>query len=265
MAEWWTEFFDSDYLRIYRKRDARSAGPEAALVRKVLALRRNHRVLDVCCGYGRHAILLAKAGMRVTGVDINPLFLRRARAAAKRAGVEIALIQSDVRSMELKPIFDAAVNMFTSIGYFESEEDNFQVVARAAAALKPGGRLLVDTINRDRIVRSPQWQQWMPMGRGVVVETPAFDWNKGRLNSRRILVFPDGRRRETRFSLRLYTLAEMVVMFERAGLDVTHAFGDFAGTPYTVDSPRIVIAGRKPLARRKVSTAGTMPGQAGRT
>jgi SAM-dependent methyltransferase len=125
MAEWWTEFFDADYIRIYRKRDARSAGSEAAFVRKILSLRRNQRVLDVCCGYGRHALLLAAAGMRVTGVDVNPLFLRRARAAAKRAGLDVDFIQSDVRTLELKPIFDAAVNMFTSIGYFDSEEDNF--------------------------------------------------------------------------------------------------------------------------------------------
>jgi SAM-dependent methyltransferase len=264
MAEWWTEFFDTDYLSIYRRRDRRSAAPETAFVRRVLRLRRGQSVLDVCCGYGRHALLFARAGLKVTGVDINPLFLRRARAAARREGLKVDFVHSDVREMEIGPTFDAAVNLFTSIGYFESEEDNFQVVVRAAAALKPGGRLLLDTINRDHIVRSPQWRQWMPMGRGVVVETPAFDWNRGRLNSRRIMVFPDGRRRETRFSLRLYTLAELVVMFERAGLDVTHAFGDFAGGKYTVDSPRIVIAGCRPKPRKRAHIAGTVRAKPGK-
>lgn len=251
MADWWRDFFDKDYLTIYRKRDGVSAAAEAGFIRKVLRLRAGQSILDVCCGYGRHSLLFAKMGLRVTGVDINPLFLRRARNAARREGVSLTLIESDVRSMNIDQSFHAAVNLFTSIGYFEAEEDNFQVVARAANALRPGGRLLIDTINRDHIVRSPQWRQWMPMGKGVVVETPAFDWNRGRLNSRRLLVFPDGRRKETRLSLRLYTLAELVVMFERAGLTVTHAFGDFTGGDYTVDSPRIIIAGRKEGRHRR--------------
>lgn len=245
MAEWWQEFFDEDYLAVYKDRDSERTDGEVAFVRKALRLRKGQRVLDICCGYGRHAVRFAEVGLNVTGLDRNELFLRRARRAAVKAGVTVSWVKEDVRAMNLGPTFDAAVNLFTSIGYFENEDDNFEVVRRGAAALKPGGRFMLDTINRDRIIRNPQWNQWLPMGRGVVLESPAFDWQRGRLNSKRILVFPNGKRRETRISLRLYTVAEVATMFERAGLTLTRLYGAFDGSDYGPDSPRIVMTGEK--------------------
>jgi SAM-dependent methyltransferase len=246
MAEWWEEFFDEDYLAVYKDRDTQTADREVAFVRKTLRLRRGQRVLDICCGYGRHAVRLAKSGLQVTGLDRNALFLKRARRTAKREGVKVAWVKEDVRVMDLDPSFDAAINLFTSIGYFDNEEDNYQIVARGVAALKPGGWFLLDTINRDRIIRNPQGSMWLPMGRGVVLESPAYDWQRGRMNSRRILVYPNGKRRETRISLRLYTVAEVAMMFNRAGLTVTRVFGGFDGSEYGADSPRIVMIGQKP-------------------
>jgi SAM-dependent methyltransferase len=246
MAEWWREFFDEDYLAVYRNRDTGAAPKEIQFVRRTLRLRRGQRLLDICCGYGRHAILLAKSGLRVTGIDCNKLFLNRARRQARRERADVEWIQGDVRTMDFPPVYQAALSMFTSIGYFDDEDENYQIIARGAAALRPGGKFLLDTTNRDRVIRNPQWRSWLPMGRGVVLETPAFDWQRSRLNSRRVLVYPDGRRRETRISLRLYTLAEVAGMFERAGLVVTATFGSFDRTKYDVDSPRIIMVGEKP-------------------
>jgi len=255
MAEWWQEFFDEDYLTVYRDHDTKRADKEVAFVRKALRLRKGQRILDICCGYGRHSVRFAKSGLQVTGLDRNDLFLRRAQRAAKKDGAQVSWVKTDVRQMELQPSFDAAVNLFTSIGYFEREDDNYQIVVRGAAALKPGGRFLLDTINRDRVIRNPQRCMWLPMGRGVVLESPAFDWQRGRLNSRRILVYPNGKRRETRISLRLYTVAEVASMFERAGLTVTQVYGTFDGADYDPDSPRIIMTGEK--SKRLSAQSGT--------
>jgi SAM-dependent methyltransferase len=250
MAEWWKEFFDEDYLTVYKDRDLGTAPEKVGSVRRMLRLRRGQRLLDICCGYGRHAIPLAKSGLRVTGLDCNTLFINRARRQARKEQVGVDWVLGDARTMEFPPEFQAAISMFTSIGYFDDDDENYQVIARGAAALRPGGKLLLDTINRDRLIRNPQWRMWLPMGRGVVLETPAFDWQRGRLNSRRVLVYPDGRRRETRISLRLYTLAEVAGMFERAGLVVTATYGSFNRAKYDVDSPRIIMVGEKPRKHR---------------
>ncbi|MBD3298093.1 MAG: methyltransferase domain-containing protein [candidate division Zixibacteria bacterium] len=252
MAEWWRDFFDENYLKVYRRRDTKTTDQEVAFARRILRLRKGQRALDVCCGYGRHAVRLACSGIQMTGIDQSAVLLHRAKRAARRQGVTIEWIEGDVRAMEFEPVFDAAYNVFTSIGYFDAEEDNVQVVLRSAAALKPGGRFLLDTINRDRITRNPQSQRWAPIGRGVELENSRYDWERGRLDSKRVLIMDDGSRRESVISLRLYTVAEVRAMFERAGLQITNVFGSFTATKFDPDSPRIIVVGRKPVrAQRK--------------
>ncbi len=251
MAEWWRDFFDEDYLKVYRRRDTKTTEQQVSFVRRLLRLRTGQRALDVCCGYGRHAVRLACSGIQMTGIDQSAVLLDRARRAARRQGLTVEWIEGDVRSMEFQPAFDAAYNVFTSIGYFDVEEDNVQVVLRSAAALKPGGRFLLDTINRDRITRNPQSQRWAPIGRGVELENSTYDWERGRLDSKRVLIMDDGSRHESVISLRLYTVAEVRAMFERAGLEITNVFGSFAATPFEPDSPRIIVVGRKPVRSLK--------------
>lgn len=134
MTEWWNDFFDADYIRVYERQDE-LAEPEADFVRKTLGLRRGQRVLDVCCGYGRHARPLAQAGLQVTGFDLSRYFLRKARRDARKAKLPINWVEGDVREMAFEPIFDAAINMFTSFGFFPTEEENFQLIRRSARAL----------------------------------------------------------------------------------------------------------------------------------
>lgn len=246
MTEWWQDFFDEDYLKVYRKRDAHMTDTDVAFARKVLKLRKGQRILDICSGYGRHSIRFALAGLKVTGIDQSRLFLDRSRRAAQRQKVTVEWILGDVRTMEFPPVFDAAVNLFTSIGYFDSDEENYQIVARGVQALKPGGRFLLDTINRDRIMSNPQRQRWAPVGRGVELERTTYDWERGRLNSRRVLMMPNGKKRETMISLRLYTVSELRAMYERARLEIVGLYGSTAGIPFTQDAPRIALVGRKP-------------------
>lgn len=245
MAEWWKEFFDADYLIDYHSSDMKAAPKEAAFVRKTLRLRRRQRILDECCGYGRHAILLAQSGLSVTGFDRNRFFLNKARRDAAKAGVKLTLVEGDVRAMPFESEFNAVINMFTAIGYFENDAENYQVVARAAAALKPGGQFLLDTINRDMIVRDFERTSWKEVAGGVSMETRTADWVRSRLNVKKTMIFSSGRRRRIAFSLRVYSIAEVIGMFERAGLEVTQTFGNFNGDAYKLDSSRVIVVGRK--------------------
>jgi SAM-dependent methyltransferase len=245
MAEWWKDFFDADYIKVYKNRD-QVAGAEANFVRKTLGLRRGQRVLDVCCGYGRHALPLARAGLRVTGFDQSRFFLRKAGRDARKNKLPIEWIEGDVREMEFEPIFDAAINMFTSFGFFPTEEENFQLIRRSTQALKPGGRFLLDTINRDQIIRHFQPRFWQPLGKGLLVDRREMDWRTGTMHNTRTLVYPGGRRRRQEFSLRLHTLVELTALFERAGLAVTQTLGSYDGAPYGPDTLRMIVVGRKP-------------------
>src|SRR5207245_11453866 len=111
------------------------------------------RVLDAPCGFGRHSVECARRDCETTGVDFSETELGRARRAAGEAGVSLALVCQDIRDMEFSSEFDLAVNLFSSIGYFSDDEDRL-VMDRFWRALRPGGVFILDTRNRDQLVRS---------------------------------------------------------------------------------------------------------------
>jgi len=122
VSEWYEEFFGGLYAGILGGGERESVAPgEARLIRRLLRLRRGMRVLDVPCGMGRIAIPLAEAGMAVTGIDLMPAYLRRARRLARTAGVGVRFMQGDMRDIDFHGEFDAVVNWFGSFGYFDEE------------------------------------------------------------------------------------------------------------------------------------------------
>src|SRR5262245_12083788 len=92
---------------------------QTGAIAALLAVDAGSRVLDLGCGVGRHAIELARRGCLVTGVDRTSSFLAQARERARQAGVTIDLVEADMRSFMRPRAFDAALNFFTSFGYFE--------------------------------------------------------------------------------------------------------------------------------------------------
>ena len=110
-------------------------------MKKVLALTKpsGKYVLDLCCGPGRCAIALAKAGYKVTGVDRTKYLLDRARSRARTAKAKIEWVQEDMRDFIRGDSFDLAVSMFTSFGYFDDKAQDVQVLKNIFTSLKPGG------------------------------------------------------------------------------------------------------------------------------
>ena len=118
---WYTEFFNEDYPKIYSERLSQEATErETAFVARALGLQEGDRVLDLACGHGRHAVALARRGMVVTGQDLNEDYLQMARDGAAQTGVEIESVHSDMRDIPFTDEFDAVINMFTAFGYFDA-------------------------------------------------------------------------------------------------------------------------------------------------
>ena len=127
--EWYRSFFGKEYLDIYgHLLTEENSEAEAEFVMRALDLKPGDRVLDLCCGTGRHAVPLARAGLKVTGLDLSEEYLTIARSAAYEADVEVRLVQGDMREIPFRGEFDAVVNMFTAFGYFDSEADDQRVL-----------------------------------------------------------------------------------------------------------------------------------------
>jgi SAM-dependent methyltransferase len=252
-APWFTEeggYFGPAWIFQYQPMLAREKTLEQVdFIERVLELERSARVLDVPCGFGRHAVELARRGYHVVGVDINSHFLRMAEEEAKRAGTSLTLRNEDMREATFVAEFDAVLNMFTSLGYFDDEADDVRIANRLAGALKSGGRLMIDFINRDHLVRTfrPRWERELPDGTMLISE-PEYDVVQGTCVTRRRILSKEGKNSQTLTSLRyrMYTPTELINLGKGAGLRFRHAYGDFEGGDLTMNSERTVLVFDKP-------------------
>jgi SAM-dependent methyltransferase len=248
MAQWYREFFDDLYLRVYQPLEApEQVRREVDFIVKALDLPAEAKVLDLCCGQGRHSLELARRGFQVVGVDLSEALLYAARKRAESEGLSVTFLHCDMREIDFADEFDAVINMFTSFGYLESEAEDEKVLGKVAQALKSGGKFLLDVVNRDRLVRDFQAREWHAADEGwLVLEERTFDHLSGRMETRWVCVARDGVRYERLSSVRLYTTSELRTMLERAGLKVTNLFGDYDGSPYSWDSQRLIVVSCKP-------------------
>ncbi len=207
------------------------------------------KVLDLCCGQGRHAVEMAKRGLRVVGQDLSAYLLSRAREAAEAAGVAVDLVRRDMREIVWTGEFDASVNLFTAFGYFESDAENFRVLEGVARSLKPGGRFCIEIISYPWLMRTWRTRGWMRAQDGLVcLDGRKLDWLTGTQSVERTLIEPDGTRKTLTYKLRLFAPHEIVAWLRRAGLETTGLFGDFAGAPYGLASARLFVVARKAAA-----------------
>lgn len=244
---WNEEFFRTFWPRVgpavTAHRVETNAVEDVRSLLRLLQLRRGARILDVPCGYGRHAIELARRGFRVTGVDISSELLARARRAARANRVEAEFRRGDMRRLTYRGQFDAVLNLFTSFGYFGDAAD-LRVLERFRRALRPGGWVVLHLVNREWLVRNyqPRWQ--VRMGDYIVSQKRRMDFATG-------IHIADWEARQGRrvwcgrTRMRLYACHELVRMAKQAGFSRVRFFGDLRGRPLTVDSRWLVLLARR--------------------
>jgi SAM-dependent methyltransferase len=241
--EWPVAFFDDDYLTIYRPMFSEEVTTrETEFIESALSLPAGAAVLDLACGFGRHATGMAKRGYRMAGLDFNANYLEIAATAAAETGVSVDWQQGDMRTLPFEAEFDAVYSYFTSFGYF-SDEENEAVIAGVARALRPGGRFLIDLMNRDWLLTHPTHRIWNQRENGsLLMEETTFDLVSSRVNSKQLHLTPDGAARlEKSFVLRAYTCAELTAIMRRYGIAVREVWGGIDRTPYSTESRRLVL------------------------
>jgi ubiquinone/menaquinone biosynthesis C-methylase UbiE len=243
----WDAFFSEFYLRLHASSERPAEDEEQALAGVRLAgCPDGGAVLDVPCGFGRHAVPLARAGYRVTGVDRSePLLAEARRRAPDDGGPTLTLVRADYRELPLADeTFDAALNLFSSLGYLGDEED-VRVLGEIARVLRPGGRLVVETMHRDRVVRDWRDNDWRLLGEGrLLLEQRTFDAVSGVAQTTQTIIERTGERESRSFSVRVYSATELVAMLLRAGFEEARCLGGFDGQPFGVGT-RLVVVGRR--------------------
>lgn len=245
---WYESFFGKDYLEMYEPLlpVARTTAEVNGII-ALLDLAPGARMLDVACGHGRHSIELAKRGYDVTGYDLSPVFLDRARADAVAQGATVRWVHGDMRDLSFEGEFDAAINVFTAFGYFEDPEDDVRTLRRILASLRPGGRFLLETLHRDALSARFQPREFeRTSGGGIVLRERRWDLARDVIDERLTLIRPDGTRTEYATSVRMRSLDEFIRLARSAGFEPERWHGGLDGRPLNLDSHRLVLVSRRP-------------------
>ena len=241
---WYKDWFNSEnYLKVYSHRDEAEAERLVGLIEKETNLKSGASVLDMACGAGRHSISFAKKGYKVTAVDLSEKLLDEAKKNASLAKVNIDFVLSDILEFESNEKFDLAVNLFTSLGYFENDDENFAVIIKAFKFLNKGGFFVLDYFNRDFLVKN-----LIPTS--IISENGLkITQDRSLIDNRvvkKITIEKDNSINNFYESVRLYSYEEMKNMILKTGLSVVKEIGDFYGNAYEKEtSPRLILFAKK--------------------
>jgi D-alanine-D-alanine ligase len=224
-SDWWQSLFNSLYLKTdgdVVENDSNTAR-EIDLLIQSAGLERNDRILDLCCGQGRHAIELARRGFQnVTGVDRSRYLIRLARKRARMLGLSVTLHEGDARKFRLAPqSFHCVALMGNSFGYFDREEDDIAVLEAVKRALKPGGTVALDLADGDymRVNFERRSWEWIDENHFVCRER-SLSRDGRRLITREVVVHAEkGVLADQFYAERLYTKQQIEQLLTQVGFD----------------------------------------------
>jgi len=244
MKLWFEEWFESEeYLTVYKHRNDEEAEILISLVLANVQLLPGAKALDLGCGAGRHALLLASRGFEVTGVDQSSKLLSVAEDDAKKNGLQTRFIKADIRTVPFLESFDLILNVFTSFGYFEDDEDNFAVFANVSKLLSENGVFVFDFFNAEHVKNN-----LIPFSSEVIDDLVVEQTRKisGMNVVKEIILLKNGSSKNFRESVRLYSKTDLVSALETNNFSVETIFGSYSGEPFDErSSSRLILLCKK--------------------
>ena len=203
------------------------------------------KVADLCCGFGRISLELARRGFDVTGVDLTPAYLDTARDDAAYEHLEVEFVHEDVRRFKRPNAFDLAVNLYISFGYFDNQEDDRLFVRNVCESLRDGGCFIIETLGKEIAARDFVEAEWFERaGYFVLTKYEAVNSWEG-LKNRWILISREGKTTERVFTQRLYAATELRQLLLGAGFRAVELYGNWDEGPYNQYAESLIAVGRK--------------------
>jgi SAM-dependent methyltransferase len=243
-ADWHKDFFKTSFYNPASPAAVAAAPAEAAFVLRQLNLKKGSALLDLCCGPGRHAVEFARRGLDVTGYDFSRDYLKEAAGRAKSKKVSLRLVCGDMRRLKFRGEFDAAVNLFTSFGYFRKLSDDILTLRGVSRALKPGGLFLMDIIHGAFVRKNFRPRGWDDHGGYFLLESAELDAD-GAHNTWIRVPKSGGRPQSRTFFSRLYDRPRLTAALETAGMKPLKFWGGFGGQPLSTARNRLICLARK--------------------
>jgi SAM-dependent methyltransferase len=245
MSNWYDEDRFWETVPMFTAGRWQAAEAEVDSVLALLEVKAGASILDLPCGAGRHSLELARRGYRVTGVDRTHAYLTTARELAASEGLDLELIQADMRDFVRPGAFDAAINLFTSFGYFVDQAEDRRVARNLYGCLKPGGTLVMDLMAKEVLARIFQPSDWQELPDGTLFlqeRKVSADWT---WIDNRWIVVKDGQRQDFVIGHRLYDGAGLRALLLDVGFESADLYGGLSREPYDTSAERLVVVARK--------------------
>ena len=243
------EWFEDDSLWqavmpiLFDEKRVESASGEVDDMIALTGIRPGSRVLDLCCGIGRHSIQFARRKFKVTGVDKTRQYIETAKRFARELGVKVNFVVDDMLHFR-KEDYDLAISYFSSFGYFESRGADLKVAGNVAASLRDGGKFLIDILGKEIVARNYQRKNWVEAEDYVLLEERVVEngWTGIRT---RWTIIRNGKFTELSIFHRLYSAVELIDLLIQAGFSDVKVYGDIKGRPYDTEASRLVAVAVK--------------------
>lgn len=223
------EGFVKNYLNSYPdKTGIQSTSTEVDFIQKYIDLNKDSKIVDVCCANGRHVLEFARRGFtNVVGVDLSPLMLSLAKADAEREGLSA---NTDWQELDMRNLgnfeADLILNLFSSCGFFDTDEDNFAFFQSVNRALKMGGTFMLDLVPRESYIRNLNPQEWHEDENSIILREQEFNLDISRYVRKTIQIFKnDLKERTERYSsARAFSIYEVNEWLKKAGFNIVYRF-----------------------------------------
>ncbi len=239
-------FFDGHYKEIWK-----TMIPGELTVKEVdymlpsFNLQPGSKVLDLMCGYGRHAIALAQKGISVTAVDNLGDYTNEISEVAEKEQLPLKVIKADVMSYKIDDTFDLAICMGNSLNFFDAA-DTTKLLTNIAAHLKRGGHLLINSWSLAEIAfKDFKGKSWSHIGDLKFLSDSKLLFHPTRIETESTIISPDGST-ETKTGIDyIFSINEMDAMLKEAGLTLKEVYSIPGRKKFTLGEPRAYIVAEK--------------------
>ncbi len=237
--DWFKHWFGKEYIEVYAHRNQTDAQQLIQLIRQNVAIVKRTKILDAGCGNGRHACLLKTFSDCVVGLDLSAELLHLAKQQC-----QMPLVRGDIRALPFKnKTFDLVLSLFTSFGYFESDEQNKQVLQEYHRVLTEQGMFVLDFLNAFYVRSHLKAKTVKTLGGKTITEERRLVGNHRVVKT--ITIEQGGQQRVFYESVRLFTKNELQNLFKQVGFKILKIFGTYEGAAFNAQSPRLILVAQK--------------------
>jgi SAM-dependent methyltransferase len=244
---WYHTYFEGLPQRAWKlHQDEETTEYEVDFIRDVLEIGEGSQVLDVLCGYGRHALPIAREGSKLTCIDLSKEYCDELSGAVAKEKLPVEVICGDVLQHTFRPDFYDAAYCFGNSFSFFPRPDMQRLIQNVANALKPGAHFSIHTENiAESILPHFQMRNWMPVDEDIIyLAQNEYHPEGGYIEAEQ--TFISGSEKVTHIVRQhIYTLSELCFMFETAGLKVVATFGNLEADPFVLGDEQLYLVAKK--------------------